>query len=259
MAETMPPLAPEAVAIQAPMNDGLDGLNVDIETPARTRPVLSALASSGIRFEDGGLDTLSLRRLTIQDREILYTQRYEPRCLFCCHPLRDEAEALWLESGRNVTAVQRFFEDRDGPRSWDSINNHLDRHCEWNLGPAINFLVRVKNREADLADMGSDEIGFSIKALNSLVLDVGRFSMTSDVKQATDVAASITKLMMAKKEFIRLQSELYGAHARAEARINAQTQKVTDFLRKLLSVVTDQDQKSEILRLMDEFRRETAV
>src|ERR1035437_4661021 len=120
--------------LRTSVNDGLDDLNVEIESTQRTREVLSGLSASGLRFEDGNLETLTMRRLVIEDRAILYTQRYEPRCLFCCHPLRDDAEALWLESGRNVTAVQRFFEEHGGgPKSWDSVNHHLENHCDWNL------------------------------------------------------------------------------------------------------------------------------
>lgn len=240
-------------------DDGLDDLNVDIESTARTRQLLGGLAASGIRFEDGTLESLNMRRVTIQDKEILYTQRYEPRCLFCCHPLRNEAEVVWLESGRNVTAVQRFFEDHDGPRSWSSINNHLEQHCEWTLGPAINFFVRVQCREPELAQIRPNDIGFSIDALNSLIADLGRFSLTSDVRQATQVSNAISKLMMTKQGFLKLQSELYGAHARAEARVQAQTQRVVDFMRKMLSVVRDPDEKAEIIKLMDEFRRESVM
>ncbi len=240
-------------------DDGLDDLNVDLQTTERTRQLLGGLAASGIQFEDGTLESLNLRRVTIQDREILYTQRYEPRCLFCCHPLRDQAEMIWLESGRNVTAVQRFFEEHDGPRSWSSINNHLEQHCDWTLGPAINFFVRVQHREPELAHIRSNDIGFSIDALNSLIADVGRFSLTGDVRQATQVTNAISKLMQTKQGFLKLQSELYGAHARAEARVQAQTQRVVDFMRKLLSVITDQEQKAEIIKLMDEFRRESVM
>jgi len=240
-------------------DDGLDELPVEIETTERTRQLLGGLAASGIRFEDGTLESLNMRRVTIQDKEILYTQRYEPRCLFCCHPLRNEAEVVWLESGRNVTAVQRFFEDHDGPRSWSSINNHLEQHCEWTLGPAINFFVRVQCREPELAQIRPNDIGFSIDALNSLIADLGRFSLTSDVRQATQVSNAISKLMMTKQGFLKLQSELYGAHARAEARVQAQTQRVVEFMRKMLSVVRDPDEKAEIIKLMDDFRRESVM
>lgn len=240
-------------------DDGLDGLNIEIESPERTRQLLGGLAASGIRFEDGTLESLNLRRVTIQDREILYTQRFEPRCMFCSHPLRNEAEMVWLESGRNVTAVQRFFEEHDGPRSWSSINNHLEQHCDWTLGPAINFFMRIRCREPELAPLRANDIGFSIDALNSLIADIGRFSLTNDIRQATQVASAIGKLMMTKQGFLRLQSELYGAHARAEARVQAQTQRVVEFMRKLLSVVSDPDEKAEIIKLMDEFRRESVM
>ena len=245
--------------IETHVNDGLDNLNVDIESAQRTRQVLGDIAATGIRFDDGNLETLTMKRLVIEDRAILYTQRYEPRCHFCCHPLRDQAEALWLETGRNVTAVQRFFEEHDGPKSWDSVNNHLESHCDWTLGSAVNFLVRVRSNEPDLNEIAADDIGFSIKALNQLVLDVGRFSVSDDYKQTKEVADAISKILKAKKDFIQLESDLYGAHARAEARIQAQTQRVMDFLRKLLSVVSDQEQKGEILRLMDEFRKESSA
>lgn len=242
------------------INDGLDDLAIDIESPEETRRVLSSLASSGVQFEDGTLESLSLRRLTIQDREILYTQRYEPRCHFCSHPMRDEAEALWIESGRNTDLVRAFMEKHGGPRSWSSVNNHLEQHCEWNLGPAINFMARVRHREPDLSEIRKDDFGWSVDALNSLILDLGRFSMTDDPEQAIKISRAIGSLTDSKGKLEKLRSELYGAQAQAEARVQSIIGRVTAFLRKLLEELeNDPEQKGKVVELINELRREGTI
>ena len=193
------------------------------------------------------------------DKELIYTQKIEPRCSLCRHELRDQAEIVYFESGKNIRAVERFLDEMGEHKGYATIHQHMKRHCIW-AGDEddVNILDRVSFDMAEFREkLGNDELGFAINLMQSLKMRIGKMDVTKDIDTAVKVGNLLSKITDTEIRAIKTRSDLLGAMSQARAYSQAREKKMIDFLGKLLSRVKDiPDVKMDVIQMMEEFATE---
>ncbi len=201
-----------------------------------------------------------MRMLLAPDRELTYTALMEPRCSLCRDELREQAEVLYIECGRLIAPVSRFLEAMGKPRAWSSIDNHFKKHVKFTDNDGFHLTTRIKFRKEELEEMSADELGFTIKNLNSLIMDANSYSPVQDIDKTMKVGRLTALLTDTKLRAIKLRSELAGDLAQAKSYVAARERKVFQFLTRLALRLKDEPQAEalykETLEMIEQFRDE---
>ena len=193
------------------------------------------------------------------DKELIYTQKMEPRCSLCRHELRDQAEIVYFESGKNIRAVERFLDEMGEHKGYATIHQHMKKHCIWKgQDEDINILDRVSYDMAEFKErLGNDELGFAINLMQSLKMRIGQMGITDDVGTAVKLGNLLTKITDTEIRAIKTRSDLLGAMSQAKAYSQAREKKMIEFLGRLLNLVSDLPEiKADVVSLMEEFATE---
>jgi len=193
------------------------------------------------------------------DKELIYTQKMEPRCSLCRHELRDQAEIVYFESGKNIRAVERFLDEMGEHKGYATIHQHMKKHCVWDEdADDVNILDRVSFDMVEFGEKGgADELGFAINLMQSLKMRIGKHDVSKDVDTAIKLGRIIAQITDTEVRAIKARSELMGAMAQARAYSQAKEKKMVEFLGRLLDRVKDiPDVKEDVLKLMEDFATE---
>ena len=195
------------------------------------------------------------------DKELIYTQKMEPRCSLCRHELRDQAEIVYFESGKNIRAVERFLDDMGEHKGYATIHQHMKKHCVWDQdADDVNILDRVAFDMAEFEEKnGGDDLGFSIKLMKSLKMRIGKMDVSKNIDQAVKIGRLLAQLTDTEVRAIKARSELMGAMSQARSYSQAKEKKMIEFLGRLLERVKEiPDVKDDVLKMMEEFATEMA-
>lgn len=193
------------------------------------------------------------------DKELIYTQKMEPRCSLCRHELRDQAEIVYFESGKNIRAVERFLDEMGAHKGYATIHVHMKKHCVWDDDrDDVNLIDRVSFDMAEFDEkQGNDELGFSVNLMKSLKMRIGSIEIGKNIDTALKVGRVLAQITDTEVRAIKARAELIGAMAQAKAYSHAKEKKMVEFLGRLLERVNDiPDVRSDVLKMMEEFATE---
>lgn len=82
---------------------------------------------------------------------IEYTQQFSAKCAICNSPHRNLLEHVYIDSGKKVNAVLKFFEEHYNAKlNWPQVALHLKKHCDLN-NITTRGLQYYEGREEEIA------------------------------------------------------------------------------------------------------------
>jgi len=203
------------------------------------------------------LETTAPRMRKIElspDKEVSYKQKYIPQCRMCNSPLREEAEAVYVQNNFVANRVVKWIESIGEHFTWECISTHMKNHCVWDK-PLINFVERINSRQDELSIIKQDRIKFTLDALATISLDLLSGMESSNHEESIKTYNAICNGAKAQSQLMKLQHDTVGAEAQARAIVESNNKKLFHFLDRLLGVVGD-NEKLQIMELIREFQGE---
>jgi hypothetical protein len=114
-----------------------------------------------VLFSSLKADTKPVKPYKLGVSGIEYPQIYAPRCAICNSPHRNLLELVYVDCGKKVNTVIKFFEEHFNAKlNWVQVKTHVKYHCDFNKieTPGLldyedrdEELSRWKYREYELA------------------------------------------------------------------------------------------------------------
>lgn len=125
--------------------------------------IKSELPSDYVLFSSLRADAEPLVPYTLNTFGIDYPQFFSPKCAICNSPHRQLLEYVYIDCGKKVNTVIKFFERHFNARlNWVQVRQHTKHHCDFNKieTPGLldyegkeEELNRWKYREYELAEI----------------------------------------------------------------------------------------------------------
>lgn len=190
------------------------------------------------------------------DKEIAYKQKFISQCKLCNHPLRNEAEEIYVKYNFVPFRVVSWFKSIGENITWVCVQTHMKKHCIWDK-PLINFIERVSARQDEMSIIKQDRIQWNLDALTAANLDLLSQMETVSGDDAVKIYNSVCNGIKVQAQLMKLQHDTSGAQAQAKVMIESNNRKLINFLQDLLKIIND-DQKESVLSLIREFQTEEA-
>ena len=122
------------------------------------------LSDTGVEislFSSLRADATPVRPYKIIPSGVEYQQGFSPKCAICNSPHRGLLENVYIDSGKKVNAVVKFFEEYYCAKlNWAQVKQHIKYHCDFKVVDTPGMLdyenedekiARWKYREHELA------------------------------------------------------------------------------------------------------------
>lgn len=247
------------------MPDDLDLMFPDSEenrgnqlTPSKDdeRAIKAAVASVASTIKDAQHYVPPVRIVTTPDNmQVIYSRDTEPKCRLCMHPMRDQAEEVYILSSYVVSKVERWLNaESDEKWSWDQVGNHMTKHCDFK-DPMINYLSKLNSRAEEVDVVMADPLEFFMRSLGMTFLEVGEFDTRKDVARAKGLADTKVKIASEFAKLFDMRSKYSGPQEQAEAMIARNNAKMRGMMEAMMKVVTE-EQRKEILAIASQFSQQ---
>lgn len=190
------------------------------------------------------------------DKEIAYKQKFVSQCKLCNHPLRNEAEEVYVKYNFVPHRVVSWFKSKGENITWVCVQTHMKKHCIWDK-PLINFIERVSARQDEISVIKQDRIQWNLDALTAANLDLLSQMESVSGDDAIKIYNSVCNGIKVQAQLMKLQHDTSGAQAQAKSMIESNNRKLVNFLQDLLKIL-DENQKESVLSLIREFQTEEA-
>ena len=190
------------------------------------------------------------------DKEVSYKQKFVPQCRLCKHPMRNEAEAMYVRYNMVPHRVLKWLESKGEKLTYECIATHMKNHCIWDK-PFTDFQSRVKARQDEMMPIKQDRIQWNLDALTSANLDFLSQLDALSGDEGIRMYKAVCEGIKIQAQLMKLQHDTQGAQAQAKSMIEANNRRLITFLEKLLEILHD-DQKAEVFELIREFQTEEA-
>ncbi len=134
---------------------------------------------------------------------IEYPQLYSGKCAICNSPFRTLLEHVYIDSGKKVNSVLKFFEKHFNAKlNWAQVKQHIKFHCDFNRIETPG-LKDYENREEELSRWKYREYDLALTAMLVEIDDVrGINARTPDeiLRRATMIEKLTRQLIQIKQQ-----------------------------------------------------------
>jgi hypothetical protein len=155
-----------------------------------------------VLFSSLKADAKPIKPYKLNTSGIEYTQLYSSKCAICNSPLRTLLEHAYIDSGKKVNAVLKFFEEHYNAKlNWPQVDLHLKRHCDMSIIRTPGLLF-YEGRENEIAKYKFREYDLALTVVIAEIDEVrGQNARTPDeVYKRTNILEKLTKQLMQIKQ-----------------------------------------------------------
>lgn len=131
-----------------------------------------------------------------------WPQYYSAKCAICNSPHKTFLEQVYIEKGKNISAVLTFFRNHFNAKlNYNQVKQHVKKHCDFDK-IETRGLLEYENRESEIARWKFREYDLAETALLAELDEIKSIpvkNFDSILKRAT-VITNITKQLMLIKE-----------------------------------------------------------
>ena len=147
-------------------------------------------------------DTKPVKPYKLSTAGIEYTQLYSAKCAICNSPHRTLLEHVYIDTGKNVNAVLKFFEEHYHAKlNWPQVDLHLKRHCDLN-NIRTPGLLYYEGREAEVSKWKYREYDLALTIIMTEIDEIRSLNARTpeEVGKRTDRLERLAKRLIEIKQ-----------------------------------------------------------
>lgn len=131
--------------------------------------------------------------------DLVYNQQFQEKCSICNSPWRTRAEHVYLENGKKVMPVIKFFERHFNARlNHTQVATHMDNHCIFR-NVSVSGLLNYEHQEEMVAPWKFREFDLALTAMLVELDDIRGMDVNRNkdmlMKRATLVEKLIARII----------------------------------------------------------------